>query len=88
MIFSVGGGHPTVSACIYEAVQLARGARARVLGVVGRPDGAAALQGDAVVVVGEVSEGALLTPITEAAQVAVLHALVSDPRLQSNQTKW
>lgn len=88
MVFSVGGGHPTVSACIYEAIQLAYAVRAPVLGVVGRSDGAAAHQGNAVIVVGELSKSAWLTPITETAQIAVLHALVSDPRLRRSPTKW
>mgnify|MGYP001562305945 CR=1 FL=1 len=89
-VFSVGGGHAEVSACIYEAVQLARQVEARVLGVVGRDDGATAKMGDAVIVVDAVrgALGAFLTPVTEAAQVAVLHALVSDPHLMCGKPKW
>ena len=88
-VFSVGGGHAEVSACIYEAVQLARQVEARVLGVVGRDDGAAAKMGDSVIVVDAALRlGSFLTPVTEAAQVAVLHALVSDPRLMCGKTKW
>lgn len=86
MIFSVGGGTPEVSACIHEAVVLAKSYGARIFGVVGKGSGTTAQCGDVVVVSGQ--EGALLTPVTEAMQVAVLHALVSDPRLQSNETKW
>jgi D-sedoheptulose 7-phosphate isomerase len=86
MVFSVGGGQADVSACIYEAVQLAKQVGARVLGVVGRAEGVVARFGDAVVVTG--IAGPLLTPVTETAQVAVLHALVSDPRLQTGKTKW
>lgn len=85
-VFSVGGGQGNVSACIYEAVQLAAQVGARVLGVVGLSTGVTALVGDAVVVT-EVL-GDLLTPVTEAAQAAVLHALVSDPRLKVGRTKW
>ncbi len=86
MVFSVGGGHPAVSACIYEAVHLARQVDAPVLGVVGRSDGAVAQLGTAVIVTG--LEGAMLTPVTETVQVAVLHALVSDSRLKLGPTKW
>lgn len=86
LVFSVGGGQPRASMCIYEAVQLAKQVGARVLGVVGRADGATAKMGDAVVVTGV--EGPLLTPVTETVQVAVVHALVSDPRLQMQETKW
>lgn len=85
-VFSVGGGHVDVSACIHGAVAEALGVSARILGVVGRSDGAVAKCGHVVVVTGV--EGPLLTPVTEAAQVAVLHALVSDPRLQQQTTKW
>lgn len=85
LIFSVGGGHPNVSACIHEAVLLAKERGARVFGVVGKPDGAVAQHGDVVVLL---PDGPLVTPITEAAQIIVLHALVSDPRLQVVQTKW
>lgn len=86
LVFSVGGGTPAVSACIYEAVQLAKNVGASVLGVVGRPDGAVARCGDAVVVTDV--RGEFLTPVTEAVQIIVLHALVSDPRLQCAKTKW
>lgn len=86
MVFSVGGGRGHVSQCILEAVMLAREVGAKVLGVVGRADGATAVYGDAVVVAGV--DGPLLTPVAETAQVAILHALVSDPRLQQRSTKW
>ena len=88
LIFSVGGGTDRVSACIKEAVDAAMDAHARVLGVVGRKDGAVMQprRGYAVVVAG--IEGPLLTPVTETLQIAVLHALVSDPRLKVGQTKW
>lgn len=86
LVFSVGGGQEQVSRCIYLAVSYARGEGARVLGVVGKPDGATAMWGDGVIVTD--IQGPLLTPVTETVQVAVLHALVSDPRLQVRATKW
>lgn len=87
LVFSVGGGTETVSACIYDAVNYSLAfAGASVLAVVGRPDGAATRRAVASVVTG--LDGPLLTPITETVQVAVLHALVSDPRLQVQETKW
>ena len=89
MVFSVGGGTPGVSSCIYDAIDLATRRGATILGVVGKSEGITAQNGDAVVVVGATGLlGPMLTPVTEAAQVAVLHALVSDPRLQSRATKW
>ena len=86
MVFSVGGGTEDVSRCIAEAVALAVNARARVIGVVGRGDGFTARFGNTVLVT-EI-EGPLLTPVTETVQIAVLHALVSDPRLRISATKW
>lgn len=85
-VFSVGGGSPKASLCIADAVQLAAERGAKIIGVVGRADGMTAFHGDYVVITGV--DGPLLTPITEAAQIAVLHALVSDPRLQVKPTKW
>ena len=86
MVFSVGGGYPDVSACIHDAVVLAKERGAPVLGVVGRPTGAAAVHGTAVMVTG--ITGPLLTPVTETVQIAVVHALVTDPRLQAGSMKW
>lgn len=86
MVFSVGGGFPDVSSCITHAVSLSKEIGARVLGVVANPLGATALQGDVVVVTG--LTGPMCTPVTEAAQAAIHHAMVSDPRLQILSTKW
>lgn len=86
LVFSVGGGQSDVSGCIQCAVEWAAAQRIRVLGVVGRDDGAVVKYGRAVIVCGPEIEH--LTPITETMQIAVLHALVSDPRLQRTQTKW
>lgn len=86
MVFSVGGGFSDVSPCIANAVSFAKDAGARVLGIVGSPSGATALMGDAVVVSG--LTGPMCTPVTEAAQAAIHHAIVSDPRLQVLPTKW
>lgn len=86
LVFSVGGGFPKVSQCVHLAVEAAMQAHAKIVGVVGRSTGAVAIYGDEVLVTGIL--GALLTPVTEAAQIAVLHALVSDPRLQIAPTTW
>jgi D-sedoheptulose 7-phosphate isomerase len=87
LVFSVGGGKDGVSMCISKAVEFARYREARVLGVVGRDDGTTAMRGH-VVIVCQVEDRQLLTPVTETMQIAVLHALVSDPKLQVNETKW
>ena len=35
-----------------------------------------------------VNDSKLVTPISEAMQAVIWHALVSDPLLQKNKTKW
>lgn len=87
LIFSVGGGTEEVSVAITRAVELAKERGAHVMAVVGRSDGAAATYGHAVVIA-SVSHPHMLTPVTETLQIAVLHMLVSDPRLQCAATKW
>lgn len=86
LIFSVGGGTETVSPCLTAAIKYARSLQAKVFAVVGKADGFAARRAHAAVVTG--LEGPLLTPVTETVQLAVLHILVSDPRLQIADTKW
>jgi len=89
LIFSVGGGDSDrkVSVNIIRAIELARGRGARVLGVVGKATGFTATHGDAVVVVPLVNPDRV-TPLSEAFQAIVWHALVSNPKLQRRSTKW
>ena len=89
LIFSVGGGNleKNVSPNIVEALKLGKARGATVLGVVGRDGGYTAKVGDAVVVVPTVDDQ-LITPITEAFQAVIWHALVSHPKLQIVSTKW
>jgi D-sedoheptulose 7-phosphate isomerase len=89
LIFSVGGGDSDrkVSVNIIRAIELARGRGARVLGVVGKATGFTATHGDAVVVVPQVNPDRV-TPLSEAFQAIVWHALVSNPKLQRRSTKW
>ena len=89
LIFSVGGGNleKNVSPNIVEALKLAKARGATVLGVVGRDGSYTAKVGDAVVVVPTVDDQ-LITPITEAFQAVIWHALVSHPKLQVVSTKW
>lgn len=86
LVFSVGGGTTGVSQCIFYAVHYARNVGASIFSVVGKPDGAAArLASTAIIVAPRVK---FMTPVTETVQIAILHALVSDPRLQITPTKW
>lgn len=87
MVFSVGGGTADVSPCITQAVCYAQAYDVGVVGVVGQDGGIVKAVGQAVVSIVPGSPE-WLTPVTEAAQAAVLHALVSDPRLQVSRTKW
>lgn len=87
LFFSVGGGSGMISRSIIRAVELANDRRMTVLGVVGKKDGAVATKGNCVIVTPSVPPR-WLTPITEALQMAVLHALVSHPELQINPTRW
>src|SRR5579859_5344084 len=82
LIFSVGGGdvERNVSTNIVKAIDFAKSRNAKVFGVVGRATGYTARVGDVVVVVPEVNP-AHVTPLSEAFQAVVWHALVSHPAL-------
>jgi D-sedoheptulose 7-phosphate isomerase len=88
-IFSVGGGDAirNVSVNIVRAIEFAKECGAKVIGIVGRPDGYTAKTGDLVVVVPTVNTEHV-TPLSEAFQAVIWHCLVSHPVLQSNKTKW
>lgn len=89
LVFSVGGGDAArnVSPNIVRAIDEARRRGMKIFGVVGRDGGHTKRFGDEVVVV-RVSDPRLVTPLTEAFQAVVWHALVSHPRLQQQETKW
>ena len=89
LVFSVGGGDAerNVSANIVRAIDEARRRGMKVFGVVGRDGGHTKRFGDEVVVM-RVSDPRLVTPLTEAFQAVVWHALVSHPELQQQETKW
>lgn len=88
-VFSVGGGNAEkgVSMNIVRALETARAAGARILGVVGRDGGSTAKMADAAVVVPVVNP-ATVTPHTEAFQGVVWHLIVTHPRLKDRETKW
>jgi D-sedoheptulose 7-phosphate isomerase len=89
LVFSVGGGdiERRVSTNIVEAINFAKMRGAKVLAVLGKDNGYAALHGDAVVVVPQVNPSRI-TPLSEAFQAVVWHCLVSHPELQIRRTKW
>jgi D-sedoheptulose 7-phosphate isomerase len=89
LVFSVGGGNPEhgISMNIVKALQLAREAGARIIGIVGRDGGYTKRVADACVIIPTLSPGNV-TPHTEAFQAVVWHLLVSHPALQKNAMKW
>lgn len=88
-ILSVGGGDEdrNVSVGLIKAIKYAKSVEALSLAIVGKADGYAAKNCDAVVVVPSLSPSRV-TPHSEAFQAVVWHCLVSSPKLQVNATKW
>jgi D-sedoheptulose 7-phosphate isomerase len=88
-VFSVGGGSvdPPVSKNLVEAIRLARGVGASVVGVAGRDGGVLAQLATACVVLPS-CDASLVTPQTEGLQAVVWHLLVSHPVLARSTPKW
>ncbi len=88
-VLSVGGGSVErgISANLVLALQYAKQAGARIVGVVGRDGGYAAQVADVCVVVPTVNSNNV-TPHTEAFQSVVWHLLVSHPALKLASGKW
>ena len=89
LVFSVGGGNAeaNVSMNLVHALDLAKSKGTKVFGVVGRDGGHTAQVGDEIVIV-PTPDPDLVTPLAEAFQGVVWHALVSHPALKKNATKW
>lgn len=88
-VLSVGGGDPErgVSTELVEAVNYAKTVGAKVLGIVGRDGGHTAKVGDHVIIIPTVDAG-LVTPISEAFQAVVWHAMVTHPELAVSSAHW
>jgi D-sedoheptulose 7-phosphate isomerase len=88
MVFSVGGGSRErgVSVVLVEAVERARQVGASIWGVVGSHDGAVAQLADVAIVVEPPQQWK--TPLVEAFQAVVWHALVSHPALATQPGHW
>ncbi|MEW5982073.1 MAG: SIS domain-containing protein [Acidobacteriota bacterium] len=88
-VLSVGGGslERNISPNLVRALEYARSAGARIVGVVGRDGGYTARAADACVIVPTVNPDTI-TPHTEAFQAVVWHLLVSHPALKTAETKW
>jgi D-sedoheptulose 7-phosphate isomerase len=89
LVLSVGGGNleKSVSPNLVAALQYARSAGAKIMGIVGRDGGQTAKVADVCVVIPTVN-GAHVTPHSEAFQAVVWHLLVSHPILKAAQTRW
>lgn len=88
LVFSVGGGSREhgVSMNLVRAIEYAREVGATVTAIVGKPDGTAAREADAAIVVEAPAER--LTFHVEAFQAVVWHLLVSHPALATSPGKW
>jgi D-sedoheptulose 7-phosphate isomerase len=88
-VFSVGGGDKArnVSANIVNALDVAKKAGAKIMGVVGRDGGYTAKVADACVIVPTVN-ASTVTPHSESFQAVVWHLMVSDPRIMAMSNKW
>lgn len=89
LIFSVGGGHQEkkISINLIKAIILAKEVKAKVFGIIGKPDGYTAQHADLAICI-PVIEPSWITPVSEAFQSVVWHMLVSHPLLQIQKTKW
>lgn len=88
-VLSVGGGNveKKVSVNLVEALREAKKCGLKILGIVGRDGGYTAEVADAAVIIPTV-DSQHVTPHAEAFQAVVWHCLVSDPKLQIQNTKW
>ena len=88
-ILSVGGGNSEkkVSVNLVNAIDLAISKKSKILGIVGKPDGYAVKKATNIVIV-PILDSNLITPHSEAFQAVIWHSLVSNPKLQTKETKW
>ena len=89
LVFSVGGGNveKNVSVNLVKALDYAKKTNTEILGIVGRDGGYLKKIGQVVLVVPQVNNQHI-TPHSESFQAVLWHCLVSNPRLQINNTKW
>ncbi|HEX7833422.1 MAG TPA: SIS domain-containing protein [Thermoanaerobaculia bacterium] len=89
LVFSVGGGNveKNVSVNLVRAIDQARGAGAKVFGIVGKDGGYTKQVADECVLIPVLSADRI-TPHTEGLAAVVWHLLVSHPALKVTQTKW
>ena len=76
-----------ISLAIIKAIKYAKKQKSKVISILGKKDGYAALNSTISIVVDPLDKK-LLTPISESYQGVIWHLLVSHPLLQKNKTKW
>jgi len=88
-VLSVGGGSKenNVSVNLIHAIDVAKKAGAKILGIIGRDGGYTATQADACIIIPTQSRDTI-TPHAEAWQAVVWHMLVTDPRIMAMSNKW
>lgn len=88
-VFSVGGGDAArgISANLVNAMALAKGAGATILGIAGRDGGTLGQWADVWIQVPTVDESSV-TPQTEGFQALLWHLLVSHPVVSRSTAKW
>jgi D-sedoheptulose 7-phosphate isomerase len=88
-VLSVGGGSKenNVSVNLIHAIDVAKKAGAKILGIIGRDGGYTATQADACIIIPTQSRDTI-TPHAEAWQAVVWHMLVTDPRIMTMSNKW
>ena len=72
---------------IVESLKLGKKKKCKIVGLVGRDGGYTKKTGNNVVVI-NVDQKELVTPIVEPFQVVLWHFVVSHPLLKINKTKW
>jgi D-sedoheptulose 7-phosphate isomerase len=89
LILSVGGGNlkKNVSVNIIKAIRLAKNKKTKIISIVGKKDGYAAIHSDECLVVPCVNDKHI-TPHSETFQTMIWHMIVSHPLLKKNKTKW
>jgi len=88
-VFSVGGGNfeKNISPNLVKALEVAKSANSKIIGIVGRDGGFTAKVADVCIIIPTVNPDNI-TPHSEAFQGIIWHLIASDPRLKLVENKW
>ncbi len=88
-VFSVGGGNleRNISVNLVRALDYAKEAGAKILGIVGRDGGYTAQVGDACLIIPTVNPNRV-TAHTESFQNVIWHLIISHPKIKVSEMKW